>query len=158
MILTPEELHSLVELMHQSPHSLLGMQPLGDESGLVVRAFLPDAAKVEIQPTHEKTKPKFELQRIHEAGLFEGVTKSANRVYAYDLVVTNHQGRVRRTRDAFSFLPTLGESDLFLFGKGDERRIYEKLGAQLRDDRRCSRRELRRLGAQCATRQRRRQF
>ena len=132
MVLTPEELHSLVELTHQSPHSLLGMQPLGDKSGLVVRALLPDAAKVEIQPTHEKTKPKFELQRIHDAGLFEGVTKSANRVYAYDLVVTNHQGRVRRTRDAFSFLPTLGESDLFLFGKGDERRIYEKLGAQLR--------------------------
>jgi len=132
MILTPDELHSLVELIHQSPHSLLGMQPLGDKSGLVVRAFLPDAAKVEIHPTHEKTKPKIVLQRIHEAGLFEGVTQSANRVYAYDLVVTNHQGRVRRTRDAFSFLPTLGESDLFLFGKGDERRIYEKLGAQLR--------------------------
>ncbi len=132
MILTPDELHSLVELIHQSPHTLLGMQPLGDGSGLVVRAFLPDAAKVEIHPTHEKTKPKFELQRIHKAGLFEGVTKSANRVYAYDLVISNHRGQVRRTRDAFSFLPTLGESDLFLFGKGDERRIYEKLGSQLR--------------------------
>ena len=132
MILTPDELHSLVGLTHQSPHSLLGMQPLGDKSGLVVRAFLPDAARVEIQPVHEKDKPKFELQRIHKTGLFEGVTKSAYRVYAYDLVVTNHQGQTRRTRDAFSFLPTLGESDLFLFGKGDERRIYEKLGAQLR--------------------------
>src|SRR5271169_1926340 len=132
MILTPDELHSLVELIHQSPHTLLGMHPLGDGSGLVVRAFLPDSAKVEIQPTHEKTKPKFELQRIHKAGLFEGVTKSANKVYAYDLVITDHQGRTRRTRDAFSFLPTLGESDLFLFGKGDERKIFEKLGAQLR--------------------------
>ena len=64
--------------------------------------------------------------------MFEGVTRSANRVYAYDLVITDQQGRTRRTRDPFSFLPTLGESDLFLFGKGDERRIYEKLGAQLR--------------------------
>ncbi len=132
MILTPDELHSLVGLTHQSPHSLLGMQPLGDKSGLVVRALLPDAARVEIQPTHEKGQPKFELQRIHKTGLFEGVTKLATRVYAYDLVVTDHQGQTRRTRDAFSFLPTLGESDLFLFGKGDERRIYEKLGAQLR--------------------------
>jgi 1,4-alpha-glucan branching enzyme len=132
MILTPDELHSLVELIHQSPHTLLGMHPLGDDSGLVVRAFLPDAVKVEIQPTHEKAKPKFELQRIHKGGLFEGVTRSASRVYAYDLVITNQQGHKRRTRDAFSFLPTLGESDLFLFGKGDERRIYEKLGAQLR--------------------------
>jgi 1,4-alpha-glucan branching enzyme len=132
MLLTKDELHSLVELMHQSPHTLLGMHPLGDGSGLVVRAFLPDATQVEVQPVHEKDKPRFALKRIHEAGLFEGTTKATGRVYAYDLVITNHQGRTRRTRDAFSFLPTLGESDLYLFGKGDERRIYEKLGAQLR--------------------------
>jgi len=132
MVLTPDELRSLVELKHQSPHTLLGMHPFGDGSGLVVRALLPDAAKVEVQPAHEKDNPRFALKRIHESGLFEGVTQSANSVYAYDLVVTNHRGQTRRTRDAYSFLPTLGESDLFLFGKGDERRIYEKLGAQLR--------------------------
>jgi 1,4-alpha-glucan branching enzyme len=132
MILSREELRSLVELTHQSPHSLLGMQPLGDGSGLVVRALLPDAAKVEIQPTHEKDKPAFELKRIPKTDVFEAVTKLASKVYAYDLVITDHHGRVRRTRDAFSFLPTLGEEDLFLFGKGDERKIFEKLGAQLR--------------------------
>jgi 1,4-alpha-glucan branching enzyme len=132
MLLTKDELRSLVELTHQSPHSLLGMQPLGDGSGLVARAMLPDAAKVEIQPVHEKDRPKFELQRIPGTDIFEGVTKAAKKVYAYDLVITSHQGRTRRTRDAFSFLPTLGEADLFLFGKGDERKIYEKLGAQLR--------------------------
>src|SRR5580700_7527790 len=103
MLLTKDELCSLVELTHQSPHSLLGMQPLGDGSGLVARAMLPDAAKVEIQPVHEKDKPKFELKRIPNTDIFEGVTKVAKKVYAYDLVVTTHQGRTRRTRDAFSF-------------------------------------------------------
>jgi 1,4-alpha-glucan branching enzyme len=132
MLLTKDELRSLVELTHQSPHTLLGMHPLGDKSGLVVRALLPDAAKVEIHPTHEKDKPKLELKRIPKTDVFEAVTKLANKVYAYDLVITDHKGRMRSTRDAFSFLPTLGESDLFLFGKGDERKIYEKLGAQLR--------------------------
>jgi len=132
MLLTKDELRSLVGLMHQSPHSLLGMQPLGDGSGLVVRALLPDAAKVAIHPTHEKDKPAFELKRIPKTDVFEAVTKLANKVYAYDLVVTDKAGKTRRTRDAFSFLPTLGESDLFLFGKGDERKIFEKLGAQLR--------------------------
>src|SRR5674476_527072 len=132
MLLTKDELRSLVELTHQSPHSLLGMQPLGDGSGLVVRALLPDAKKVEVQPVHEKDKPKFELKRIPKTDVFEGETKLANSVYAYDLVITNRQGQVRRTRDAYSFLPTLGEADLFLFGKGDERKIYDKLGAQLR--------------------------
>jgi 1,4-alpha-glucan branching enzyme len=132
MLLTKDELRSLVGLTHQSPHTLLGMHPLGDGSGLVVRTLLPDAAKVEIQATHEKDKPGFELKRIPKTDVFEGVTKLTSKVYAYDLVVANKSGKIRRTRDAYSFLPTLGESDLFLFGKGDERRIYEKLGAQLR--------------------------
>ncbi|MDD5139313.1 MAG: 1,4-alpha-glucan branching protein GlgB [Verrucomicrobiales bacterium] len=132
MLLTKDELRSLVELTHQSPHTLLGIHPLGDGSGLVVRALLPDAAKVEIQPVHEKDKPRFELARIPNTDVFEGITKNATAVYAYDLVVTNHNGKTRRTRDAYSFLPTLGEADLFLFGKGDERKIYDKLGAQLR--------------------------
>jgi len=132
MILTEKELRSLVELIHQSPHSLLGMNPLGDKSGLVARAMLPNAAKVEIQPVHEKDKPRFELQRIPNTDIFEGVTKQANKVYAYDLVVTTHEGKKFQTRDAFSFLPTLSEADLYLFGKGDERKIHEKLGAQLR--------------------------
>ena len=93
---------------------------------------MPHASKVEIQPVHEKDKPSIKLERIPNSDVFEGVTKAANRVYAYDLVVTDKKKHTRRTRDAYSFLPTLGESDLFLFGKGDERRIYEKLGAQLR--------------------------
>src|ERR1035437_945886 len=132
MLLTKDELRSLVELTHQSPHSLLGMQPLGGQSEIVVRALLPDAKKVEIQPVHEKDKPSFELKRIPKTDVFEGVTKLANAVYAYDLVITDKAGQTRRTRDAYSFLPTLGEADLFLFGKGDERKIYDKLGAQLR--------------------------
>jgi 1,4-alpha-glucan branching enzyme len=132
MLLTKDELRSLIEAIHRSPHDLLGMHPLGDGTGLAVRAFVPDAAKVEIQPVLEKDKPAIKLQRIHKAGLFEGVTTAANRVFSYDLVITDRQNNVRRTRDPYSFLPTLGESDLFLFGKGDERRIYEKLGAQLR--------------------------
>ena len=132
MILSPEELDSLVQVKTQNPHHLLGMHPLGDGSGLVVRSFLPDAAAVEVAPTHDKKKPRFKLKRIHDAGIFEGVTKDESHVYAYDLVISDHQGKKWQTRDGYSFLPTLGESDLYLFGKGDERRIYDKLGSQLR--------------------------
>jgi 1,4-alpha-glucan branching enzyme len=132
MLLTQAEIQSLIENKRHTPHELLGMHKLADGTGVVVRALVPDAAKVEVQPVREKDMPAFKLARLHEAGLFEGVTTEATRVYAYDLVITDQQGRVRRTRDPYSFLPTLGEADLFLFGKGDERRIYEKLGAQLR--------------------------
>jgi len=132
MILTPAELDSLIQVRHRSPHQLLGMHPLGDGSGVVVRAFVPNAAYVEIHPVHEKNQPRIKLERLHEAGLFEGISREAKRVYAYDLVITDYRGNVRRTRDPYSFLPTLGEMDLYLFGEGNERRIYDKLGAQLK--------------------------
>jgi 1,4-alpha-glucan branching enzyme len=132
MGLTREQLQSLVEVKSRSPHELLGMHPLPEAGGLVVRALIPKAASVEVQPVHEKDKPTFQLQRIPKTDLFEGTTKDADRVYAYDLVITDTDGKVRRTRDPYSFLPTLGESELYLFGKGDERRIYDKLGSQLR--------------------------
>jgi 1,4-alpha-glucan branching enzyme len=132
MILTRDELKSLVQVQHRSPHQLLGMHPLGDNSGVVVRALVPGAARIEVVPVHEKDKPRIALKRIQHSALFEGVTRETNRVYAYDLVIREALGPVRQTRDAYSFLPTLGESDLYLFNQGNERGIYDKLGAQLR--------------------------
>ncbi len=132
MVLTQDELRSLVELRNRSPHQLLGMHALGGAAGVVARALLPNAAKVEVQPVHEKEMPTFALKRLPHSDVFEGVAKGANRVYAYDLVITDQAGYVHRMRDPYSFLPTLGESDLFLFGKGDERRIYDKLGSHSR--------------------------
>ncbi|MEW6157622.1 MAG: 1,4-alpha-glucan branching protein GlgB [Verrucomicrobiota bacterium] len=133
MILTADELASLVNLQHRSPHQLLGMHPLGDGSGVVVRALVPEASQIEVVPTHEKDKPTITLQLLDDCGLFEGVSKSVNRVFAYDLIITNRTGQTRQTRDPFSFLPTLGETDLYLFGQGNELRIYDKLGSHLRE-------------------------
>ncbi|MGA3180829.1 MAG: 1,4-alpha-glucan branching protein GlgB [Verrucomicrobiota bacterium] len=132
MTLTKDEVESLVGLRHRSPHELLGMHPLADGSAVVVRVFAPNAAKVAIVPVHEKTRPQIKLRRINSAGLFEGLTTKASEVYAYDVVVTGRDGAVTQGRDPYSFLPTVGETDLYLFGQGNEHRIYEKLGAQLR--------------------------
>ena len=101
----------------------------------------PASSSARCCPTRKKSRSSRCMKRTSRSlnwrgfpntDVFEGVTKLAKAVYAYDLVITDHQGKTRRTRDAYSFLPTLGEADLFLFGKGDERKIYDKLGAQLR--------------------------
>jgi 1,4-alpha-glucan branching enzyme len=131
-LLTQDELNSLTGLVHQSPHMLLGMHPLGDGAGVVARALIPDAKSVEVRPVHEKNRPAFSLAKIHEDGLFEGTAKGEPRVYAYDLVITDNAGNQRWTRDPYSFLPTLGEQDTYLFGQGQELRIYDKLGSHLR--------------------------
>jgi 1,4-alpha-glucan branching enzyme len=132
MILSPAEVDSLVKVQSRSPHQILGMHPLGDGTGVVVRAFYPGATEIRIRPVHDKKKPAFALKRIHDDGLFEGISRDAKQVYAYDLLVQYPHGGKIETRDPYSFLPTLGETDLYLFAQGNERRIYDKLGAQLR--------------------------
>lgn len=133
MILNPTELDSLIGLKTDSPHDLLGMHPFGDtQKGVVVRAFVPEADSIRIEPVLEKDKPAFELARLSDAGLFEGESTEADAVYSYDLIVRYKDGNEHRTRDAFSFLPTLSEQDVFLFNEGKERRIFEKLGAHIR--------------------------
>src|SRR6187549_3407379 len=132
MLLTHEELKTLLELRHRSPHQLLGLHPLPDGSGLVARAWVPKAERVDVRPVPGQKHPAFALERIPNTDIFEGRTPGASRVYPYELVIAEPGGQVRKLRDPYSFLPTLGEADLYLFGKGDERRIYDKLGAQLR--------------------------
>jgi 1,4-alpha-glucan branching enzyme len=131
MLLTDAELTSLTGLLHRTPHSLLGMHPLGDGSGVVARAFLPGAAKVEIAPVHDPKQPRFALKRIGKTDVFEGTTKKATHVYAYDLVVNWQNGQRSQGRDPYSFWPTLGETDLHLFNEGNHSRLYDALGAQL---------------------------
>ena len=96
MVLSHDELRSLTEARHRSPHQWLGMHPLGDGSGVVARALIPNAAKVEIQPVHEKQMPTVQLHRLDNTDVFEGATKEASRVYAYDLLITHKDGNVRR--------------------------------------------------------------
>ena len=88
MVLTSSELEGLLQVRQRSPHTLLGMHPLGDGSGVVVRTFLPNAAKVSVRPTVEKKLPSFDLKRLDDSGLYEGLTKGAPKVYAYELVIT----------------------------------------------------------------------
>ncbi len=131
MLLSPAELESLVRLEHRSPHSLLGFHPLGDGSGLVARAHLPGATAVELVPVHDRALPAFPLERLGDTDVFEGITRAATRVYAYDLVVRWADGSVTQGRDAFSFWPTVGETDLHLFNEGNHRRLHDVLGAHL---------------------------
>src|SRR5262245_37502319 len=134
MLLTREELQRLVGVRERAPHHLLGLHPLGDGTGLVARVLMPDAAEIELHPVNGSApgRPSIRLDRIPKSDIFEGTTTEATRVFPYELWIKAKSGSSRKVRDPYSFLPTLGDSDLYLFGKGDERRLYEKLGSQLR--------------------------
>lgn len=132
MILSDTEARTLLNAQSGHPHQLLGMHPLGKGKGLVVRALIPGAKKVEVVPVHEKDKPVKNLKKVHPDGLFEITIPKMDRVYAYDLVVADAQGNTWRSRDPYSFLPTLSDLDLHLFGEGKDWTLFEKLGSHVR--------------------------
>ena len=131
MIISESEFEAITHGRHAAPHELLGMHQL-EGGGVVVRALLPLAKGVMAVPVHEPSKPVIALRRVGESDLFEGKLEEENEIYAYDLAITWGSGEQWRTRDAFSFLPTISDDDLYLFNQGDERRIYEKLGSHPR--------------------------
>jgi len=58
---------------------------------------------------------------------------SRARATGFTLTTGDYDQREKSGKRVILFLfADAGETDLYLFGKGDERRIYEKLGAQLR--------------------------
>jgi len=131
MLLTPSELDSLTRLIHRSPHTLLGLHPLGDGTGLVGRAMIPGAVAVQVVPVHDRSQPAFDLLRLDSSDVFEGVQHSTSQVYAYDLRVQWADGSVSQGRDPYSFWPTVSDNDLHLFGEGNHLKLYEALGARM---------------------------
>jgi 1,4-alpha-glucan branching enzyme len=135
VILPKAEFEALLQARHGSPHSVLGMHPCTHRRsrGLVVRAFLRDAAACDVILTGESPEGVFPMKLLAPEGLFEAFLPKRTEVCAYELRATSADGRVRRLRDPYCFLPTLSDQDLYLFNEGNEHRIYDKLGAHLRD-------------------------
>jgi len=129
------DLKAILNARHGSPHSVLGMHPCTyrRSPGLVVRAFLRDAAGCEVVLTSETPPAVFRMRSLAAEGLFEVFIPKRAEVCAYELRATSADGRVRQFRDPYCFLPTLGDQDLYLFNEGNEHRIYDKLGAHVRD-------------------------
>ncbi|MDE2061954.1 MAG: 1,4-alpha-glucan branching protein GlgB [Bradyrhizobium sp.] len=115
------EAYAILEGCHSDPFQYLG--PHSEDGRTVVRAFLPEAQKVDaIDPHGEATA----LTRIHEDGLFAGFLPNGS---------TSYQLRARFGEtvvdldDPYRFPPVLTDYDLYLLGEGTHQRLYEKLGA-----------------------------
>ncbi len=120
------QLDRLVRGEHHDPHQLLGGHP--SRKGLTLRAFRPDAASV----TAVVNGDRHPLKQVHEAGVFAGVLSGSSTVPDYRLEVTYPSGESYVVDDAYRFLPTVGELDLYLIGEGRHEELWERLGAHVR--------------------------
>src|SRR5256714_614060 len=122
-----QELELLFTLTHPDPHSILGAHPT--PLGVMVRAFRPEAASVEVIVEGEAPR---QMTKAHAHGLFELLLADKAQTFAYLLRVTYPNGSDFTLRDPYAFLPTLGDFDEYLFGEGKHLKLYEKLGAHVR--------------------------
>jgi len=130
--LPKEQVTRILEAKETAPHSILGMHPFKSkkDSGVVVRTFLQDASQCQVVIVGADEKEiRFPLEKVDEAGLFEGYSDKIKKVVPYRLRIEQPNGEVRQFFDPYSFLPTLSEQDLYLFNQGNEHFIYNKLGA-----------------------------
>ncbi|HXD30693.1 MAG TPA: 1,4-alpha-glucan branching protein GlgB [Pyrinomonadaceae bacterium] len=118
------EIRSLLSLKHGDPHAVLGAHHFGD--GVVIRAFRPNAEKVEVMIGKKKLQA---MTSIHDAGLFEVIIPKLSEIPAYQFQVSYPGDVTVQQRDAYSFLPTVGDLDLHLFAEGKHIKIYDRLGA-----------------------------
>ncbi len=119
-----QEITRLVELRQPNPHGVLGIHADGD--GVVVRAYRPDATKIEVVPDFGGRIP---MQHRRD-GVFEARLNGRDEPFGY-LIDVEYNGAHFTVRDPYSFLPTLGEMDLYFAGEGKHERLWERMGAHL---------------------------
>ncbi|KAA0102981.1 1,4-alpha-glucan branching protein GlgB [Mycolicibacterium sp. P1-5] len=120
----PGELARLVSGAHHSPHSILGAHEYDDHT--VIRVLKPHAEEV-VAVVGGERHPMTHV----DSGVFAVALPFTNLV-DYRLEVTYPGGHTITVADAYRFLPTLGEMDLYLFGEGRHERLWEILGAHPR--------------------------
>ncbi len=133
MTLTTPQIESLINAREAQPHDVLGMHPArkGKTAGLAVRALVQGATGCDVvEVGGGKAYP---MTRLADAGLFEVFLPRRRKAFRYQLRAHYASGEIRQFFDPYSFWPTLGEQDLYLFNEGNEHRIYTKLGAHLRE-------------------------
>jgi 1,4-alpha-glucan branching enzyme len=126
------DIRRIVRVEHSDPHSVLGGHPaqIGDEEGVIIRAFHPDAVKAEVIMDGE---------RIHlekpgtDEGLFWCFLAGRHLPLRYRFLFRFEDGTAWESDTPYRFLPTLGELDLHFVGEGRHYNLYEKMGAHPRE-------------------------
>ena len=133
MIIPAKELNAFLGNHQANPHGWLGMHPLTHKgkAGVVVRAFVRAAVNCAVMELDAPGAPSHPMTLIAAEGFFE-LFLPGKEVFRYQLRYETSWGDIHQVHNAYSFLPSLSEQDLYLFNEGNEHRIYEKLGAHER--------------------------
>lgn len=111
----------LIHGAEYNPHHLLGLHDT--QEGKEIRLWRPGAQTVYLEAFGKIVEAK----RVHDAGVFIYPVPKETTVYDYRIY---HQNGLFGN-DPYAFLPTLGEVDQYLFGRGVHYEIYKVMGAHV---------------------------
>ncbi len=109
------------------PFSLLGMHQV--DTGLLVRALLPDATHVWVVDTQHQRQVS-QLDCCDARGFFAGIIPRRKKPFRYQLQVSWH-GQQQRIEDPYRFGLLLAHMDSGLLAQGTHLRSFEHSGAHL---------------------------
>ncbi|MCK5489781.1 MAG: 1,4-alpha-glucan branching enzyme, partial [Gemmatimonadetes bacterium] len=124
-----QRLAELLDGRCRAPFEILGIHSLGksDESGVVLRAFLPWASEASVLRDGRRVP----LERTHPAGLFEAAFPEDSGPFPYRIEAVTEAGRAVQRDDPYRFSPVLDSDRISRLLRGDDQRIFEYLGAHL---------------------------
>lgn len=126
MIIQTAEMLACMDGSFADPHSLLGIHPLADGKGIVVRAWDPGA--VNIWLIEQSLGRKYSMDRLHDKGFFEIHFPQLGEVFSY-CFHSEYENAERDWIDPYAFAPFISNNDLAAFNNGTDRRPHEKLGS-----------------------------
>jgi 1,4-alpha-glucan branching enzyme len=124
--LFPFDVHSFLKGDCGDPGACFGMRLLPGK-GLAVRAFLPQATRVELLDSGTGAV-QATLKMTHPEGVFEALLPDREQAFNYRFRVYGWGGP-QEVEDPYRFGSVLGELDVYLMAEGTHLRLYEKLGA-----------------------------
>ena len=113
------ELILLAEGRHHDPHHFLGLHEI--PNGQVIRLWRPGRDPIHLEVLGQRV----EAEKVSDLGLFE--YKPSSRLSASDYKIYHQNGQL--AHDPYAQMPSVGEVDSFLFGKGCHYNLYSILGA-----------------------------
>ncbi|MCS4489811.1 1,4-alpha-glucan branching protein GlgB [Corynebacterium sp. ES2775-CONJ] len=117
----------LTQCRHYDPHGIYGWHAL-ENGDAIIRTRQLGAEKVEILTADGKTR---KLDAIGD-DIFTATIKKGATLEDYRLKVTWNKDLTTIEADPYHFLPTLGELDMHLIKEGRHERLWDVMGAHIR--------------------------
>jgi len=155
--LTTKEINSIINADSKDPFAILGMHQveikeskteakkgkaaikaknidsdISSTKKIIIRAFIPSAKEISVIDAKDKTK-KYKMNKIAKEGLFEVIIPDEKGFFKYLLELEYDTGYIAEIVDPYSFWPIFSEYDLYLFNEGNHHKIYESMGAHIRE-------------------------